>query len=120
MRRLFLRFSGLLGTVLIGTGIVGCLLTAQAGHLKEDKAYDFYLSGDRICRKCHWRMAGPSHVELTGKNGIRGTYSLEEIIGVDKHPIRRRIHRKSIEGVGIPGRVIVPAAFDEERRLEAP
>lgn len=120
MRRFLLQLWGLLAAVLLVTGIACWILPAQAGHLKEDKAYDFYLSGDRICRDCHWRMAGPSHVELTNKAGIKGTYSLEEIIGVDKHPILRRLHRKSIEGVGIPGRVIVPGAFDDERRLEAP
>jgi len=89
-------------------------------HLKPDKAYDFYLKGDRICKKCHWRILGDGTVELKNKEGITGIYRPSEFIGVDNHPIARRILRHAVHGVGIPGRVIVPTAFDDEQYIDHP
>ncbi len=92
----------------------------RTSKIKRDKAYTFYLTGNRICRKCYWRHAENGRVELSNKAGITATYDRSELIGVDNHPIFRRLFRKGIHGVGLPGRVIVPTAFDDEKHIDHP
>jgi hypothetical protein len=107
--------------LLAGLGVAMALLSGVAlAKIKPDKAYTFFLTDNRICRKCYWRLIGNDYVELSNEDGIRATYHRDQIIGIDTHPLFRRIHRKGITGVGLPGRIIVPQAFDDEKRLEAP
>lgn len=81
------------------------------------KPYDIYLSGNRICKKCTARYLGNNEVELRNRKGETGVYPLWEVQGVDTHPFARRFWGASFRGVGLPGRIIVPQAFDDEKGL---
>jgi hypothetical protein len=81
------------------------------------KACDIFLTSDRVCEKCTWKVLNPQEVQLTNRKGQTGIYPLAEIIGLDTHPLARRFLLRSAQGVGLPGRIIVPQAFDHEKYL---
>lgn len=92
-------------------------LPVQAAETGEDgekiRYYDFYLTGDRQCKKCAPRWINSKQVELTNQAGDVAVVTAKEIIGYDNHPILRRILRHSIQNQGIAGPIIMPYAFDD-------
>jgi hypothetical protein len=104
--------------------VLVCSPTALAKRAKKpdkpiqklEKPRDIYLTGNRICRKCMWQEEGDIYIRLTNQEGKTGLYRHSDIIGIDTHPIGRRLFIKSIKGVGLPGRIIVPNAFDDEQK----
>jgi hypothetical protein len=74
---------------------------------------DFYLKGDRICKRCTGEWADKHHVRLTNREGHTTIVPSREIIGVDLHPAGRKLFRKSLHGTGLAAKVIVPYAFDD-------
>ncbi len=78
------------------------------------KPVDIYLTGDRVCKKCVGRYINQNEVELVNKKGQRGVYAANEIIGLDTHPIARKLFLHSVHEIGLPARIIVPQAFDNE------
>lgn len=77
---------------------------------------DIYLLGDRICRHCTLRWVGPDTVELRDRQGRTGVYPAREITDMETHPALRRLLYKSVHGVGLPGPILVPQAFDTETK----
>lgn len=84
---------------------------------KFSKPFDVYLTEDRICKKCTGRYINSETIELKNRKGKAGLYHVDEIIGVDVHPLARRFWLHSFRGVGLPGKIIVPQAFEEEKYL---
>lgn len=78
------------------------------------KPVDIYLTGDRVCKKCIGRYINEQQVELVNKKGQRGVYAANEIVGLDTHPIARKLFLHSVHEIGLPARIIVPQAFDNE------
>lgn len=72
---------------------------------------DIYLTEGRVCKKCVGRWLNGSQVELVNRQGLRGVYRSDEIVGVDRHPIARKLLMKSIYGQGLPGRVLFPRLY---------
>lgn len=116
------KFLPLLALCLAG-GIATGLWAPEMAQAKKSasqgstKAYDIYLTGNRICKKCVARYLGNDQVELRDRKGETGVYPLWEIQGVDTHPFARRFWGTSFRGIGLPGRIIVPQAFDDEKGL---
>lgn len=86
------------------------LRPAMAGGLKY---YDLYLTGNRMCKQCTWRWVDARHVEISNRQGQAAVIEGAEILGYDKHPIARRVFLKGVHGIGLPGPVVVPYAFDD-------
>jgi hypothetical protein len=83
-------------------------------------AKDIYLTEDRVCKRCTWAWEDANTkdwVVLTNKGGLATRVRPQEILGIDTHPFVRRFLLKSVEGVGLPGRVILPQATDTARFL---
>lgn len=89
---------------------------AHASKSLKAKPMDIYLLGDRICRQCTLRWVGPDTVELSDRQGRTGFYPAREITDLETHPVLRRLLYKSIHGVGLPGPILLPQAFEEETK----
>ncbi len=92
------------------------LLACSGGAWAESqsiKPADIYLTQDRVCRKCLWEVVDADHVRLTNLSGVKGVYPLREILGVDTHPALRKWIYHSAHGIGVPGPILVPDAFDD-------
>ena len=85
--------------------------------IDSQKPYDIYLTGDRICKKCTFRVLSPESVELSNRLGEKGIYPVKEIIGLDTHPFARRFVLQNTHANGLAGRIVVPQAFDDEKYL---
>lgn len=93
--------------VLLGTGLV------MAG---EKELYrDIYLTGNRVCKACTAQRLGKLKVALTNREGASSVVDVRDIVGVDTHPLGRRLFRKSLHGIGLPAKIVVPDAFDDGR-----
>ncbi len=96
------------------------LLPAQAAKGDSQRSYDIYLTHQRVCRQCTWRVltnqAGEptGQVELSNLYGEQGIYRQDEIIGVNNHPFWRKFLLKSLKGNELPSRTIAPWAYDPE------
>lgn len=92
----------------------GILPECSPALAKEKPGYqDIYLTEDRVCRSCTWAWEQKNLVRLTNREGHATLVYPAEIIGVDRHPIIRKLTLKSLQGIGLPGPIIVPAAFDD-------
>jgi hypothetical protein len=80
------------------------------------KPYDIYLTENRVCKKCRGKQINETQVILTDLKGKSGLYPANEIIGVDNHPLARKLFLQSAHGIGFPARIIVPQAFDDEAK----
>jgi hypothetical protein len=74
---------------------------------------DIYLTEDRICKGCQWKLLPKQEVQLTNRLGESIVVRSKEIIGINNHPWNRKLLLKSLNGVGLPGKVIVPFAFED-------
>jgi hypothetical protein len=99
--------------------IVTFIIGLGLSHLEAIamKPVDIYLTSNRICRKCTGRYISPSLVELSNPAGQTMRYPIDDIMGVDLHPVWRRFFKHSVGEIGYPARQILPQAFDEERYL---
>lgn len=101
--------------IIIGFCLVGGTALAGSGTEESPKPLylDFYLTENRICKACTGFWTHDRQVALENRQGHRTVVDPEEIIGVDRHPLGRRLLRKSLHGIGLPAKVIVPYAFDD-------
>ncbi len=74
---------------------------------------DIYLTENRVCKACRWEPVDTQLVRLTNRNGDRIVVHTGEVLGMDRHPFWRKMIYKSLVGVGLPGKIIVPGAFDD-------
>lgn len=111
---LYFRKLCLLCTVFI-LSLLGA--SGDAKPMESSQSQDIYLTGNRVCKQCQWEFVGYdvsrfALFKLTNPQGHSGVYPEHEILGVDQNPILRRLVRHSFHGVGLPGKVINPQAFD--------
>jgi hypothetical protein len=76
---------------------------------------DVYLTENRVCKACRWEQVDGERVRLTNRSGDRVLVKQKEILGVDRHPVWRKLIYNSLHGIGLPGPVIVPNAFEDGR-----
>jgi hypothetical protein len=81
--------------------------------LAAEKYQDIYLTDDRVCKACRWEILPKGEVQLTDRQGRKSVVPAKEIIGVDTHPWLRKTLVKSLQGTGLPAKVIVPYAFED-------
>lgn len=78
---------------------------------------DIYLTQNRVCKACRYEWMdkdpGNARVRLVNRAGQASIVPSKQIIGIDRHPIVRKIYLKSLYGIGLPGPIIVPAAFED-------
>jgi hypothetical protein len=99
---------------LTGAGVLGCLLLGALAWAGDKPGYkDIYLTQERVCRACTWAWESRTQVRLTNRLGHSTLVKPEEIIGIDRHPVLRKLTLKSLHGIGLPGPIIVPAAFED-------
>ena len=95
------------------------ILTAAAAlcppPASAESYHDILLTENRVCKTCRWEVADDRHVRLINRNGDRIVVENQEVLGVDDHPFWRKAIYKSVHGIGLPGPIIVPSAFDEGR-----
>ncbi len=97
------------------SGLLGWLWpdfsNAQAG---EKPVYrDIYLTEERICRSCSGRWIDDKRLELANRQGEKAIIASKDIIGIDKHPVARRILTRSLHGIGLSAKIVVPYAFED-------
>jgi hypothetical protein len=97
--------------------VLGFLLSGLVGlsaNAEDKPGYkDIYLTDNRVCKACTWTWENKQQVRLTNRQGNSTLVSPKEVIGIDQHPIIRKITLKSLSGIGLPGPIIVPAAFKD-------
>jgi len=120
--------KGLYGLVVglgFGCALAGMMLSAWAGEKYEYK--DIYLTENRVCKACRLEWLDPvrdkadisravgnkSAVKLINRAGQASIVLAKEVLGIDRHPILRKAMLHSLRGVGLPGEVLVPSAFDD-------
>lgn len=103
----------LMPLALIVAGVIG--LPSALPLMAEAKAVykDIYLTEERVCKACTWKWAENGKVMLINRLGQATVVKPKEILGIDTHPIIRKLTLKSLHGIGKPGPDIVPAAFEE-------
>lgn len=89
------------------------VMSFSSGWAEKTEYHDIYLTENRVCKVCRWQVEDASHVRLTNRDGYRIVVRNEELVGVDKHPFWRKAISKSLHGIGLPGPVIVPSAFED-------
>lgn len=95
--------------------LLAFLLPLQPAFATDKVIYkDIYLTQNRVCRSCTWEwQAKDRKILLINRSGQATLVKPKEILGMDTHPIVRRLMLKSLHGVGKAGIDIVPGAFDE-------
>ncbi|MCE3235534.1 MAG: hypothetical protein K0Q50_1714 [Vampirovibrio sp.] len=87
---------------------------ALCGAVEAKVTYkDIYLTEGRVCKACTWQLTEKQQVMLINRQGNATIVKPKEIIGIDTHPILRKIVIKSLHGIGKPGPEIAPGAFEE-------
>lgn len=76
---------------------------------------DVYLTENRICKACTGRWLNDHEVELSNRKGEVTVVPSQAIIGIDNHPLARKTFLKSLHGIGLPAKVIVPYAFPDAK-----
>lgn len=77
----------------------------------QDEYITIYLTEDRVCKKCTWRLLADNKIELKNKLGTRGIYKTTEILGATKHPIWRKFAIHAANNTALPGENILPSAI---------
>ena len=91
------------------------LLLLGCSRVMAAEFTDIYLTENRVCKACRWENEDGQRVRLTNRNGDRVLVKQKEILGVDRHPVWRKLIYNSLHGIGLPGPVIVPNAFEDGR-----
>lgn len=109
-------------TILLGViGLVGWVSLVGShtpAHTESGQSpiyIDFHLTEHRICKQCSGQWTADQRILLTNRQGQRTVVHPREILGVDRHPVGRRLFRNSLHGIGLPAKIIVPYAFDDYR-----
>lgn len=89
------------------------IVTLPSVWAEKVEYHDIYLTENRVCKACRWEIVNERHVRLTNRDGHRIVVRNEELVGIDKHPFWRKAISKSLHGIGLPGPVIVPGAFED-------
>lgn len=76
---------------------------------------DIYLTENRVCKSCRWEIADDYHTRLINRDGERIVVRNKDVLGMDRNPFWRKAIYKSLHGIGLPGPVIVPSAFENGR-----
>ena len=79
----------------------------------QDEWITIYLTEDRVCKKCTWRLVRENEIELKNKLGERGIYKATEILGATKHPLWRKFAIHAANHTALPGENILPSAVKE-------
>jgi len=74
---------------------------------------DIYLYQNRVCKACRVEIVNKTTVRLVNRAGQASIVPAKQLIGMDRHPIFRKLYIHSLYGVGLPGPVLVPAAFED-------
>lgn len=107
-----------LGLILLLALVWGWECATVSAFAAEKKQYkDIYLSENRVCRSCTWQWTEKKQVMLINRAGQATLVNPKEILGMDTHPIVRKLLIKSLHGVNEAGPVIVPAAFDNANEI---
>jgi hypothetical protein len=75
--------------------------------------YDIYLTNNQICKSCTVQQKDLDHVWLINKQGHYTVVSRHQIMGLNQHPVVRRVLWASLHGIGLPGPIIAPEAFEK-------
>ena len=97
----------------VGLALAWLLLGTSVSADDKPGYKDIYLTDNRVCKACTWEWENKKQVRLTNRRGEATLVSPDEIIGVDTHPFMRKLTLKSLNGIGLPGPIIVPAAFKD-------
>ena len=87
----------------------------MASTFKKPKSVvrrDIYLWDKRVCRKCWAYFVDDEHLRLIDPKGHWSIVPYRDIVGVDYHPIWRKLVVKSAHGIGVAGPALVPSSFD--------
>lgn len=79
------------------------------------KFHDWYLTEERVCKACHARWINNHQISLVNREGLRAVVESGEVLGVDNHPVVRKLLYHSATHQGLAGKVLVPSAFDDWR-----
>ena len=73
--------------------LVGLIwLSNGLGAWGKDTLYqDVYLTHRRVCRQCRIEVAGPQSCRLINQAGLSERVLTRDILGVDVHPVQRKI-----------------------------
>ena len=97
--------------LLMGWALLGVTGLALAAEKVEYK--DIYLSENRVCKACRWEWVDKKKVRLVNRAGLASIVPARQVIAMDRYPLGRKIMQVSLHGIGLPGPVLVPAAFDD-------
>ena len=91
------------------------LSCGTAFSLAAEKAdyKDIYLFGNGVCKACQVEWVDKAHVRLVNRAGMVAIVPVKAVIGIDRHPFMRKALLTSLHGIGLPGPLIVPAAFED-------
>ncbi len=94
---------------------VGLAQPAARAEEYAEEYKDIYLTENRVCKACRWEAVDARSIRLTNRRGDRIVVHPGEVLGMDRHPVWRKLIHKSLSGVGLPGKIIVPGAFEDGR-----
>jgi hypothetical protein len=92
--------------------------TAQAllkkGGEKDSATYyyDVYLTTGDVCRHCLTERVDSEHLRLSNAQGAWTIVPFGIFMGIDYHPVARKLLIKSLHGINKSGPELVPYAFD--------
>jgi hypothetical protein len=80
---------------------------------------DIYLTDGQVCYRCHMNGWVNSH-QLMLEDAYKRRYvvSPDQVLGVQHHPVLARLFLSMIRNHGpdgLPGRIIVPQAYPDEK-----
>jgi hypothetical protein len=84
-------------------------------HAKKMKPHDVYLRDGLMCKRCTAELMTNKLVRLRDTAGRQTLVRMDEIIGINTHPIIRSVMIRSLHGIGNPGPLIVPYAFEDSQ-----
>ncbi len=110
---MLISFKRNLTTTIRAFSLLGLLLGLSVSLAEKPEYHDIYLTEDRVCKACRWEAADDWHIRLTNRNGDRIVVKNKEVLGMDRHPFWRKMVYNSLHGMGLPGPIIVPSAFED-------
>lgn len=128
MKRLIVRGTEVncnrsLPRLLAGIAGASLLIVSVAALAEESVDYvDFHLTDGRVCKKCAFRILGPDspskkgdpeQIELYNRKGQSTVVAYTEILGINKHPLLRKLYLNRLKNAGITGPIIAPEGYEE-------
>ena len=99
-----------IGLFTLGLSGSACFAEEQPKEAKVEY-HDIYLLQNRVCKDCRVEVVNKTNVRLVNRAGQASVVPANQLIGMDRHPIFRKLYIRSLHGIGLPGPVLVPAAF---------